>query len=735
MPMKRRECSIACPRRTGGRRTSRTPSTRRTSGRCSSRARSSTGPAKQAFAVRMIDAEWRGETIAARSGERPNVRELKAIHDRHQFLPVNLIAADSGGEVLYADPGPIPNLPDDLVERLRGAGRRRATTAPRRPASFAATRTPLGPASSAPRGCRSSTATTTSPIRTTATGCRTRTRRSPATRRPSAAGDAAHAADAIGPRACWRASSTADGRESHSKTSAAGAGEREHGGPADPRRRRGALPRAPTLRIEITVRRGISLRAACGCWRRWDLRANLESRGALPLPTVADGRHANGPGTRVAAGDATCRRALRSGEPVSTPRGFDGVREAVAAAGSRPGRRRARGRRHPLDAPLGDWQGVTRKANASRCTADRSSRASSTRSRSDFRRRRRLPGRRSLELELDPRRRRSRRAGPRSCGILTYSLSVDPESPHHADQTRSSPRSAGSTCPSGRRTSRPRRFGSSTCGAAIAECSRAAGAGLPAGRLIAARTSAGKGRRSGASLPKDLQHAAQGLRRAPEQLVADGERAEIVTPEPQLAHATDRDVERARNRRRRVSSESVDSLSLRTRRTQSLPPASSASISASGTSLRSLIVKAWLWQRIVPTRTQIESIGIGCRFGCGPRILLPSVKAFHSSRVSPPHPSRDRSRGSGSRQSGTPKFSIGSASLRRAARRGGRARGCPGLARHPTGRGSSRRAAPSARSAHACVARRRPTPPDRSCRSSTRSGPRRRGRRARAASG
>jgi len=38
------------------------------------------------------------------------VHELKAVHDAGQFLPVNLIAADSTGETLYADPGPIPNL-------------------------------------------------------------------------------------------------------------------------------------------------------------------------------------------------------------------------------------------------------------------------------------------------------------------------------------------------------------------------------------------------------------------------------------------------------------------------------------------------------------------------------------------------------------------------------------------------------------------------------------------------
>ena len=58
-----------------------------------------------------------------------------------------------------------------------------------------------------------------------------------------------------------------------------------------------------------------------------------------------------------------------------------------------------------------------------------------------------------------------------------------------------------------------------------------------------------------------------------------------------------------------------------TTRTQSLAVASIASISASGTSRRSLIVSAWQWQRIAPMRTQIESTGIAS-LPRRPRILL-----------------------------------------------------------------------------------------------------------------
>jgi acyl-homoserine-lactone acylase len=66
-----------------------------------------------AFAVRpagSAGAPWRGIDSLIDQYQATTVRELKAVHDAGQFLPVNLIATDSTGETLYADPGPIPNL-------------------------------------------------------------------------------------------------------------------------------------------------------------------------------------------------------------------------------------------------------------------------------------------------------------------------------------------------------------------------------------------------------------------------------------------------------------------------------------------------------------------------------------------------------------------------------------------------------------------------------------------------
>lgn len=65
---------------------------------------------EHAFAVRMPNAGFRGENSAFEQYAATSVRELKAVHDRYQFMTVNLIAADASGEVMYTDPGPVPHL-------------------------------------------------------------------------------------------------------------------------------------------------------------------------------------------------------------------------------------------------------------------------------------------------------------------------------------------------------------------------------------------------------------------------------------------------------------------------------------------------------------------------------------------------------------------------------------------------------------------------------------------------
>src|SRR5690606_37754739 len=113
-----------------------------------------------------------------------------------------------------------------------------------------------------------------------------------------------------------------------------------------------------------------------------------------------------------------------------------------------------------------------------------------------------------------------------------------------------------------------------------------------------------------------------------------------------------------------VRSRTLASFSLGTTLDQGLCASSMASISASGTSLFSLMVSAWLWQRMAPIRTQIPSTGIGRPLR--PMILLVSAWAFHSSRLWPLG-SCLSIHGIRLPASGTPKLSAGKLSSRRVA--------------------------------------------------------------------
>ena len=65
-----------------------------------------------AIAVRPTLDGWRGVNSLVEQWRAKSVRELKAVHDKYQFSPSNMIAADSSGFAYYADPGPVPNLTD-----------------------------------------------------------------------------------------------------------------------------------------------------------------------------------------------------------------------------------------------------------------------------------------------------------------------------------------------------------------------------------------------------------------------------------------------------------------------------------------------------------------------------------------------------------------------------------------------------------------------------------------------
>jgi len=70
---------------------------------------------KMAFALRLAHEGDRNLYANLACYRVESVRDLKAVNNKYQHTTTNLIAADSSGEVLYADPGPIAYLTDEQL--------------------------------------------------------------------------------------------------------------------------------------------------------------------------------------------------------------------------------------------------------------------------------------------------------------------------------------------------------------------------------------------------------------------------------------------------------------------------------------------------------------------------------------------------------------------------------------------------------------------------------------------
>lgn len=77
---------------------------------------------KYAYAVRVPKYGWRGINALDEVYQADNVHEFAAIQNQYQYQPTNVIAAGDEGQVLYADLGPVPYLtPEQVAEcKVRG---------------------------------------------------------------------------------------------------------------------------------------------------------------------------------------------------------------------------------------------------------------------------------------------------------------------------------------------------------------------------------------------------------------------------------------------------------------------------------------------------------------------------------------------------------------------------------------------------------------------------------------
>jgi acyl-homoserine-lactone acylase len=386
---------------------------------------------ESAFAVRLLDAAWRGETSLTDQYAATSVRELKAVHDRDQFLPVNLIAADRSGEVLFADPGPIPNLPDDLIEGcavLRGAALDGSRSECQWRNSPGAAAPGIFPPSALPERFRTDYVTNSNDSYWL----------------PNPAAPIEGLAGWMGTVGTARTLRTRSGLQMVAR-------EIEENGAVSLDGLRslalanenfaGQLIRddvvlfcRETPEVTLSDERTVALGAACTALAEWDLHANLESRGAIlfrHLLASANG----GEYTRGLPLEFTPRVPFDVDQPVKTPRGLAASSKPVVLEHLAKAVVTLEEARIALDARLGEFQSVTRKGIQIPLHGGPEFEGIFNKIESDFRGGEgysevdRWSSSWILAVEF-------LEEGPRSFGILTYSLSADADSPHFSDQTQ-----------------------------------------------------------------------------------------------------------------------------------------------------------------------------------------------------------------------------------------------------------------------------------------------------------
>jgi len=387
-----------------------------------------------AFAVRPAEAGWRGIDSLVDQYQARSVRELKAVHDAGQFLPVNLIAADSSGEALFADPGPVPNLTDaQRADCDAGFGNLDGSRSECMWGDDPEAAAPgLLPPSQQPVLFR------TDYVENSNDSFWLANPDEPITGIPSIVGST--------------------GQEQTLRTRSGNRMVRERLAGADglggshfrlPQLQRltlsnqnyaGQVLRDDVVALcnansSVTLVDGtvVDISAACPVLAAWDLRDNLDSRGAHVFREFM-----------VEAGSRGARRMPASfnytvpfdeNDPLETPRGLDTTDNPAVLEALGKAVQKLADAGIPLDAELGELQGVTRQGEFIPLHGGPESSGVFNKIGADFAGAAGYPevtASSSSWIQATE----FTRFGPRSRGILTYSLSTNPESPHFADQTK-----------------------------------------------------------------------------------------------------------------------------------------------------------------------------------------------------------------------------------------------------------------------------------------------------------
>ncbi|MCZ6831959.1 MAG: penicillin acylase family protein [Gammaproteobacteria bacterium] len=387
-----------------------------------------------AFAVKMPEVGFRGEESAFEQYAAKSVRELKQVHNKYQFLTVNLIAADASGEVMYTDPGPVPNLSNDQMQDcavLRGAALDGTRSACQWQSDDRAVATGLIPPQELPLIYRRDYVTNSNDSYWLA----------------NPAQPLEGYANILGSERSARTLRTRSGLRMLQQYLAGAAGDRIAGINQDELLEltlanesfAGQILRDDIVAMcrhqpSVTIdNREVDLAEACAVLAAWDLHANIDSRGAHLFRQMLAQANDNQFSRKLPA-SFTPARAFDPAAPLSTPSGLSETAADAALQALGKAVLQLQAANLALAAPLGEVQTVTRNGRRIPIHGGPEIEGIFNKIEADFQGEAGYPEVTKwssswiMVTEFTDQ-------GPRARGILTYSLSANPESPWYSDQT------------------------------------------------------------------------------------------------------------------------------------------------------------------------------------------------------------------------------------------------------------------------------------------------------------